>query len=607
MRFPVKRLMLALTAGSALIALYPAIAQRGPQSILPPGFGEPDAPPPPKPSEDRPAKPKADTPGEEVPDLTLRPAPSDGTSDEVVGSDEGGLSNISDNAMAAVAEPEDLPPQARRSLDQVGLMTADDGGLGPGAFGDADGRYLTGLMVRAKAPVASRWASILLRRALVSQSRIPVNIDGADWVAHRAWLLVRMGEADNARALVQRVDSDNFTPWLYEVAMQAALATADPAAMCGIADDAADLGPAPAWLLARAMCAGLSGEGGTASSLVSQASHGTGRRARGIDVLLAEKVVGAGTNTRRAITIQWDDVQRLTAWRFGLAAATGVQIPMPLFGTVGPQVQAWAARAPLSDPGQRIGFADRAATLGVFSNAALVDLYGSIYDLADPAERGGTVANDLRQAYSGDPDVRLAALRNLWKPAADPYQSYARQILTARAAATIPNDAPTQDGDVDALIAAMMSSGLDIQAARWAKVAASGSLGWGLIAVGAPRAEIKVSASDISGFGGDDTLRAQMLYAGLAGLGRLPQADVDRLATSLNVAVGRQNSWTRALDRAVLARQPGTVALLCAVGMQTKSWAAVPPAHLYRIVDALRRVGFEPEARMIAAEALART
>jgi hypothetical protein len=617
MRSPAKRIGLGLAAGCALLALYPALAQRGPQSILPPGFGEPDPPPAPtpKPSEDRPARPAPERSADDVPDMELRPpvrsttGSSSSTSlDELVGVDEGGLGNGSDNASVAVAAPQDLPPQARRSLDQVGLLPVEDGGMGPGAFGAADGRYLTTLMLRAKAPIASRWASILLRRALLSQSTIPVNINGADWVAHRAWLLVRMGEAENARALVQRVDSDNFTPWLYEAAMQSALASADPSAMCGIADDAAAQGPAPAWQLARAMCAGLAGEGGTASSLVNQARNGNNaKRARGIDVLLAEKVVGAGTNTRRAINIQWDDVQRLTAWRFGLAAATGVPIPMPLYGTVGPQVQAWAARAPLSEPGARSGFADRAATLGVFSNAALVDLYGAIYDAADPADRGGTVANDLRSAYTGEAAARLTALRNLWKPTGDPYQLYARQILTARASAMIPGDTAISAGDVDALIASMMSSGLDVQAARWGKVADSGSLGWGMIAVGAPRPDIVPSSGDVRGFGDGNELRGQFFFAGLAGLGRIPQGDFESLAESMQVPIGRQNSWTRALDQAVVQRQQGTVALLCAMGMQTNSWANVPPAHLFRIVNALRRVGLEPEARMIAAEALARS
>jgi hypothetical protein len=52
--------------------------------------------------------------------------------------------------------------------------------------------------------------------------------------------------------------------------------------------------------------------------------------------------------------------------------------------------------------------------------------------------------------------------------------------------------------------------------------------------------------------------------------------------------------------------QPGTVTLLAAVGMQAATWRGVPPAALYRIIAALRAVGLEGEARMIAAEAIAR-
>lgn len=607
MRFRNKPLLIALAAGSAAIALVPAIAQKSPQSILPPGFGEPApppaaaSPPPPRPSENRDRLPRDST--DTVPDLTLRPPPVAPTTTPSLGDvlDESG-DNASDTALVAAAPLQDLPPQARRSLDQVGLLAPEDGGFGAGAFGNADGRFLAALMDRARAPIASRWASILLRRALLSQSSIPANIGGADWVGHRAWLLVRMGEADNARALVQRVDADNYSSWLYEVAMQASLASADPATLCGIADAADRQSDKPSWTLARAMCSGLSGEGASASSLVSQAR--ASRRAGGIDVLLAEKVVGAGTNTRRAINIQWDGVEKLTSWRFGLATATGVQIPANLLSTVGPQVRAWAARAPLTDPAARSGFADRAATLGVFSNAALVDLYGSIYDVADPGDRGGTVAAGLRSAYVGDAAARLAALKTLWTPGGNPYQDYARSILTARAAALIPIDSGITGSDLDNLVASMFSAGLDLQAARWASSANSGSLAWSMLAVGAPRPVITVDASAVRGAGSE--LRQQFLFAGLAGLGRLSRDDVERLAEDLQVPVGRQNSWTQALDRAVLMRQPGTVALLAAAGMQTNDWAYVPPAHLFRIVDALRRVGLEPEARMIAAEALAR-
>ena len=57
---------------------------------------------------------------------------------------------------------------------------------------------------------------------------------------------------------------------------------------------------------------------------------------------------------------------------------------------------------------------------------------------------------------------------------------------------------------------------------------------------------------------------------------------------------------------AVRLRAPGTVAILCAAGLQANNWSDIPPEHLYRIVRALRLVGLEPEARMIAAEAVSR-
>jgi hypothetical protein len=97
-----------------------------------------------------------------------------------------------------------------------------------------------------------------------------------------------------------------------------------------------------------------------------------------------------------------------------------------------------------------------------------------------------------------------------------------------------------------------------------------------------------------------------MLFAGLAGLGRLSQGDIERAAQSLGVRIGADNAWTRALDRAARDGQAGTVVLLAAVGMQAASWKDIPPEALYRIVGALRGVGLDGEARMIAAEAIAR-
>jgi hypothetical protein len=610
MRWRASLATVGLTSVLAIGALYPAFGQRSPQSILPPGFGEPDPPAakaPPKQTPSEKASPERSPSRSNDPDvaeipLVIPERPTASRPAKPISDEEAAL----DNASVAIVEPvTETQPEITRPLQGVGPLAEGDGGFAPTAWGASDGRFLNGVMNRMRAPVASRWMSITLRRALLSRTLAPSNIAPADWVATRAWLLVRMGEADNARALVAGVDSGNYTPWLNTVAMQAALATADPAAMCGFADAAARADKGASWTLARAMCSGLSGEGGTASALVDQARDS--KKARGVDVLLVQKVMGVGSNARRSTTVLWDDVQKLNVWRFGLATATGVAIPERLMATAGPQVRAWQARAPLMAPAARASSADWAATLGVFSNAALVDLYGAIYDGSDPSERSGTTADTLRTAYVGDAAARVSALKTLFGNSGENrLQRYARLILGARASAMV---APDAGGDAaDDLVAAMMTAGLDLQAVRWANTVASGGLGWGLLAVGAPRTDRPVSASAVRGFttAGDAELARQFLFAGLAGLGRIAPDEVESLAGDLEVPIGRTSSWTRALAQAVAARETATVVLLCAAGMQTYDWRDVPPSQLFHIIGALRAVGLEPEARMIAAEALTR-
>ena len=61
------------------------------------------------------------------------------------------------------------------------------------------------------------------------------------------------------------------------------------------------------------------------------------------------------------------------------------------------------------------------------------------------------------------------------------------------------------------------------------------------------------------------------------------------------------------IDAASQRRQAATVAILAGVGMQASDFASVPAMHMFHAVTALNRNGQEFAARMIAAEALART
>jgi hypothetical protein len=509
----------------------------------------------------------------------------------------------------AEVDPSDLPPEARRDPDLVGVLTEENGGYAPTLWGNVSGRFASSLMRDIKAPVASRWASILLRRVLLTRGPTPVGVEGTDWVAERAWLLLRMGEADPARMLVSSVDVDRFSPKLFEVAQQTALATADPVAMCPLTTRVPADVDQTSWDLARAMCAALSGDNGTAAAIIDTARRRS--RARGIDLLLAEKVVGVGGG-RRAINIQWDGVSDLTAWRFGLANAVNVPIPEPLFETVGPHVRAWQYRAPMVDLDRRLEPAVWAASLGVLSSAAYVDLVSAAFEAGDPDNIEETLGYRLQQAYSADElDERVEALRALWSEPERDVERYARLILTARAAARV---APSEDHAEDSrsVIAALFTAGLDDAAARWGSVAEeldSGHDAWALLAVGAPRRVVTISQGRVADYVGEQDERSgkgAFLVAALAGLGRLPLDDVNAIASEHRLPLGLQNSWTRAIDRAAALDQPATVALLAAAGMQSLSWRAVHPAYLMHIVAALRRVGLEPEARMIAAEAITR-
>jgi len=359
----------------------------------------------------------------------------------------------------------------------------------------------------------------------------------------------------------------------------------------------------------RPICASFSGEQSRATSLLQQARRD--KAATGIDYLLAEKTIGAGFEGRRAVAILWDDIEYFNNWRFGLGVATGVEPPDRLYAQAGHHVQGWRARAPMLSIDSRMKAADTAAAIGVFSNHAMVDLYAAAYDDPEASDDRKALASVLRQAYTNDTaKTRIDAMRDLWSRSDDPLILYSSRILTARAAAKIPPVEALNDQSYD-LIASMLTAGLDRSAMRWANVVEDGSNSWALLAVASPTNKIPVSYGALDDFGdADDSveqLRSQFLLAAVAGLGRADQQTIDDFADDLNLDLNRSTKWTRAIQSASRRGQPGTVALLAAVGMQGRSWKAMSPLHLYHIMQSLQRVGLEAEARMIAAEALTRT
>ncbi|WOF42048.1 hypothetical protein KNJ79_12560 [Sphingopyxis indica] len=603
-----KKKLLALTlglSGSALAAalILPVTAQ---ESLLPEGFGSPPAPTPaptpapgPTPTPSAPSAPKPGVPATPGAKPTVEDAADaeDEAADEEEEEVEGAISS---------RLKYDLPPGARRLLTRIGPLTPETGGMAPDAFG-VRGQYAAAIMRNTNGRIASRWVQILLRRALLSAIDTPETINGADLAADRAALLLRMGESVGARWIVQSVDHDRASRRLVAVAQQTYLANADPAGMCPYVPAGLAHGDQQTWRLASAICSGLTGDAGPAGWAIGRV------RSRGqianFDILLAERVLGATGAGRRSTTIEWDNVERLTSWRFGMATATGIGIPAELRASEPFYMRGWTVLAPMTDMPDRIAAAPEAAARGVLSSEAYLSLLSAAASEAEPAAPLAAETDTLRNAFAAPAAAdRYAAMQEIWGGEGNAIARYAAIVSTARAAAALPTATAVAD-DPWQLIGSMLAGGYDRNAANWAARVDAGSHAWGVLAVGLPQPLGGTSTGRIGQFAeGDDSagqLRSKLLLAGLAGLGRIDAGAASSAAQDLGVDLGKQTRWTQAIETAARRREPGMVALLAATGMQG-DWSKVPAYHLYHIVRALRDVGLEAEARMIAAEALVR-
>ncbi len=156
----------------------------------------------------------------------------------------------------------------------------------------------------------------------------------------------------------------------------------------------------------------------------------------------------------------------------------------------------------------------------------------------------------------------------------------------------------------------MLTAGLDRNALRWGSQVTEGSQAWALLALAQPNRQGNVSAGALDVFIDNDKSvdqrKSRFLVAGLAGLGRLAEGDIRSEARRLGVSLDRETKWSNAIDKAGEYGNSALVALLAGLGMQGSGWDKMTARHLFHIVRALDRVGLNAEARMIAAEAVAR-
>ena len=591
---------MAAGLGTGLVLVGPAIGQPAegpaPKSLLPKGFAGPSEPPPPAPAAPLPGVVSKDENMQagEVPPV------------EAVG-DMAPLPGLDSAAVRAAARD----PLAGRGA-AVGVLTPASGGHGAEAFAGADGRFLVGLARRVQAPIASRWAAIALRRAFLSEAAGPLRLSRGDWVAARAMLLVRMGDVEAAKLLVDRLPVDAYSRATYLVAGQVALAAADIGALCPIARTGRELSRDPLWELAMGMCAALEGDDISAAALFDRLQQ----RPDGLsafDVRLGERVATMAGGGGRATGLDWREAPPLTPYRFGVALASGVAPPAPALEALGPARHGWLVRQPALAPEVRLLALPAAAIHGSVSSRELVS--GVALLAPEETADGGadSPAARLRTAYAGaGVQARLAAMQAIWTtavPGLDVEQArYAGLIQTAPAVARLPVNAAAATASAD-LIASLLAAGEVKAAQRWWPVASKApdkvrARAWALLAVSGGIAATPdgfrawLSDSDA------DERQAARLFSALAGLGMTQGGGWSMLAQAYLPA--SETAWSRAIRAAGRKGHSGAVALLAATGLQGR-WAEVPAAHIMAIAEAMRASGRGEEARLFAAEALTRS
>ena len=512
----------------------------------------------------------------------------------------------------------EYPAGARRDPRYAGTLDPVAIGLGYRPWGAASGKALQILMRRMDTPLASRWAHIGLRNALLAKAASPptsIRPTGrpsgpgccCGWarpMRRGCWSPASTATVSRRRCARSRCSRR------WPTATRRRCARSNRACQGRAAGRAAGHGDLR-----------LAVRGSRSARRPTSKRRGAAGGLSAIDIALADKVVGAGAETARAVTIEWEPVDELNSWRYGLATATGDDAARRLINSVKPADAglAGAGADVLGDAATADGEDGRGARR-IFEPGADRPLCGVVRcdrSRCLGRNRGLAAAAGLSSARTSTRGCRRCGPSGAMR-------SRRSTGWRRRCCCRGQRDgfAPNADLQSDApdLVASLLARA-DSTAKRRA---GAGSLGemddepgdavWAMLALGAPDARARPGSMPAGSRISPTATRAKASSAprcsspawpGLAGSTRATAGQLNR---DYRLGLGAETGWTRMIDGAMRRRQAGTVdpadgQRAAGHAISTRS-AAV---YLYHAVNALRRTGQEYLARMIAAEALART
>jgi hypothetical protein len=479
-------------------------------------------------------------------------------------------------------------------------------GMGASAWQASTGGFSTQLMLKIPATSALRYQHIALRRLLLTPAMAPTGADRAKFLNARAHLLLRMGEVEAAKILLNTLPQTAFTRQSYAVAAQAHMAAIDLPSACPLATRAIVFSPDAQWLLISGVCSALQGdEGGAALGLDIARQEGKVNR---FDLMLAEQMVTALSGGGRGGEIAWPDKGKFTSYRVGGVFSSGQRFPRKALLGAPSVVQSWLARSGAVDADTRWALAWTATARGVMSAAEFSSLWAARGSVMDERARAYRPEGQYQRAFTAPKfkDRQLAFNQLLAMGKSEAGRAAMWSLLAAPAAA-YPLRAD-QAGFAPQLVRAMIMGGRPRDAYRWWPLLEKSSGKdarqiWALLLAAHGGGALPVSQDYADAWSGEQSgdgkdRRVEMTFAVLQGLGYALKAPLGK-----NPSLEDDGVLFEKLADAAARKARGEVVLLAQLALGS-SWSQVDPSVLYTVLRAYRTVGLDREARMIGAEAM---
>ena len=535
-------------------------------------------------------------------------------------------------AAAREAEPPDggsVTATALEVLDtaSVGLIDRDEGGLGVTLWRGSKRSLIEKLLARLPAKSRSASARKLAIRLLSTRAQAPQGEShGPDMLTSRVARLVELGAAEAASRLANQVPLDRAGETLSRSAVEALFLQHDNSGACQRVRDVARRSEDSYWQRAFAFCLLLSDEGARADIIVDVLAE-RGDAGAPFFPALVETLNGGET----AVVESLPDPAGLD---LAMMRAANVRLPADVLGSDRPAVLRSVAASPNAELDLRLAAGERALVYGAIDADRLNALYAAVqWDddaHADPAKTAegvwgprGRALLLLSAAAADGAEAKARLLRHAFELARENGGYDVVAAASVPVLAALPQDPALAWFAPDA-VSALLTAGHVEQARAWLGLAESeaapgtvageaSSRLWAIGLLAAPDAAAAVDETALAAWrrsahgGNAETARQAEVVALslLEALGAEPSPGrwADLLAAGPPARVAAPDiAWGRALQEASAAGRVGETVLIALLGLNGANGETPGAAAMRLVVESLRRVGLDPEARSLALE-----